>query len=772
VSLFLRSLQSAKIAAALALLIAAPALAKTIAAPGDWVVNDSNPGDRNSGTCIASTATYLNDAVYSLNIVLDKSGARPLEVLVMPNSGKSSIQSMQMVVGDTKQYFFSKLRTPDGRDVFWGIPRNTDAIVGEMKNVNQFSAYQIGGGQGEAPFSMSGSSAAIAALANNCVGSKAIFATSDFEKAFLPTSVTKVKIEKVTAAQSAILRDLVKTGVEAYRGVLAVKVELATLEAHYADLTRELGTLKADLNQLINIKLVGLTGNRDNAQMQIDRANNEIADLNIKIAAKTAEVAAAQAAFDAATVALAPFTPEHNRLRDIMRNDQTRLSNAQDNLASINSSIANDQNRIAQLQNERSQLQRSLAQTQSDYSGAYAEMQNADQAVQQYNPQWEIRRMMEQNQQLRQIEGQQQQLRGQVDAYSQQVNYQQGVRDVKANAVTQCMAQGGSMRVAGIVTNALGVTALANQFDGPSPFGPGGMGGGRGGMGGFPGGGGHHGPGDGGGPGGPAQPEPQPQPPVPQPPSPQPTAPGPQPPAPPQGPNCSPLQNDLNQADAQLNGTRAALQQAQGEQQQLEQQQQQIGQWIQQQVWNRKQQLDQWDATARDRVSVLASQLDQINQRLSQIAQSDLPNTQNDLSANQAAQPGAVNELANANSSLNGSTSAYNAYNVSVGYDGLKSTVDQTQSALSARHSELNAFNNGVSSRQALIVNQTARRDSLNNQIADTNGVIAQKQARQAQVEQLLIPYNSDKAVVVVKLTAAQAVLTGVTAQFDVALPK
>lgn len=75
-------------------------------------------------------------------------------------------------------------------------------------------------------------------------------------------------------------------------------------------------------------------------------------------------------------------------------------------------------------------------------------------------------------------------------------------------------------------------------------------------------------------------------------------------------------------------------------------------------------------------------------------------------------------------------------------------------------------FKQQVINREALIVEKTNLRNSLSAQIESTNASIASNQARLDQVVQSLVPYNSDKAEVMGRLTEKRDILSGMSKKF------
>lgn len=734
----------------------APVSAKTIASGGDWILDDSNPGDANVGSCTASTATYLGNTAYSLNVVLDKTGAMPLEFYIAPtNGGASSAKGFRVVLASGKAYQFVRLsRTKKGNDMFWSIPRDSANFVTILKSVTQFGIDESNGA-GELPFSMSGSSSVLTEMQKRCANANTIFATADFEKAFIPANFTNVAMPKVTTAMADAAHAYVGQGVIAYRGVLKVKKELQALEDHYAQLNQELATLKSSLNQLINTDLANLVNGRDRAQATIDKANSEIASIKVSITAKEAEVATAQAAYNDALAVIAPFRPEHDRLLSLMQTDQSLVSNARSHLSDINSRISDDQNAIASLTNEAQGLSNELPRVQDQLNRARQERAQAQEAVRTFDARAEYNRRVQTDRRLQDLNNDISSLQSQLNLQNQQLSYAQSVYGQKQQAYNTC----NSRRAPNAVGDDNGGRSGRGGFGGNRGDNDDNRGGGRG--------------GDRGGDrdGSPRGPRPGDTTPTP-PPVPEPTPVVVTPPPTPVAPSCTNEQNEMNQALANMNNAQAIVSQNLQSQAAKTADRDQTMRNIQQEVYRKGDQISDWDRRTRDRVAQLENQNDSMTQRLSEINYRQLPDAQNDLNAMFSAKSATENELASAQQALATSTANYKNYKARTNYDSMQAVVDRTGSALSARKSELASLNSQVSQRVTLIANQTSLRDDLVKRIADMRALIAQKQDRKTTVEGLLVPYNSDKQVVLDKLTAAQKVLSDISAKYDAQLPK
>jgi len=750
----------------------------------DWEVVDS--------ACVARTATYIDSKnIYSLNVTVDKTGQRPVEVSITPENSKlSPVNGFQFAEYRNEVFSFGKLTNTGGADVFWNLPLNTAALLQEMRDGNQMNIEGLQGS--ELPFSLSGATAALNYLASKC-GANAFSFSAAFERMFVPADkVSGVHLAKLTPAAASQLRDILLQAVVDFKGVQAVQADLDALEASFRALTTELGQLQAALSSL-NSQLSTLTAQRDAAIADIARAQNDITALNASIATANSQLTQAQAVYNKAYATLQPYIADHDRLLGVMNNAQTRLNNAQAAVDTINQNIASDQQTIAALQAQSVRLVNQLSFVQRQEDQAAQVSSAADGAVRNYNVSAEIATMRAQNPTLNQLDQAMQSLRGQIAAATAGAQQAQAYRDATAAALNQCLAHGGhaSFNFKRTLQSMFIEEAYAEGpggFSGGISGGPG-MGGVRGGIGGagFPGGGqpggGRPGPGTGGpgGPGGgpqpphppgPPQPPRPPGPPLPpQPPRPPTPPPQPPPPPPPPAPSCAPQQAAFNDAVNRLNQAQAALNNLQAQFNNDNAQYNQIVAQITNQVQAQYQQLQSQAQQARQRWAALQAQDRQISADLQNINTVQIPQYQSNLAAMQAALPNAQNELANATAALNSATADFNAFRQRTNWDNLANAVAAAQANVTSIQDYIAGLQAQVGANQNEIAQQSALRDSLINQIASTNQVIAAKQARLAQVQALLQPYDQQKQAIMARMDAAMKVLMDLQAQFIALLP-
>jgi len=164
------------------------------------------------------------------------------------------------------------------------------------------------------------------------------------------------------------------------------------------------------------------------------------------------------------------------------------------------------------------------------------------------------------------------------------------------------------------------------------------------------------------------------------------------------------------------------------------------------------------------------STLSQIQSRLDNIVRYELPRYQNDLAALENRRPGAIAEVQSAQQALASSTANFDRYMAATDYVNIENEANRTAAVVSQIQATIAEYQRGVAARQALIKQQTAIRDALIKRIADTNAVIAQKQARLTDVNTALAAYDAQKAEIQGRIDAAKAELKVFTDQYAASL--
>lgn len=333
------------------------AQAKTIYASGDWALDDSQPGVAGKGNCVAATATYLgNQGAYSLNLVLDKSGNRPLELMIRPFRSPSKALAFQVAIESGKIYGFAKLpRTAKGEDTFWNLPMGTEDFLAQLKGAKQLNV-QSTNELGELPFSLSGATAVLTQLEKRC-GAKPALNTIRFEKMFLSFEDEALDLAAVDSARATILRDLVAKGAGAYRLLDTAEVDLVTLDANRVKFEKEQVSLPGEIEQTKKKGIPALQSARGDIQAALDRALVDISITQASLVAQEKLLAAAQAAVTQAKAKRQPQATKLDALTAQNLADQERQTKAEASLAELDARAElAEQKELAELTTKRPAL--------------------------------------------------------------------------------------------------------------------------------------------------------------------------------------------------------------------------------------------------------------------------------------------------------------------------------------------------------------------------------------------------------------------------------
>jgi chromosome segregation ATPase len=410
---------------------------------GDWYLYDSDPNHKNRGTCVAQTAGYFGAEVYSLNVVVDKTGVRPLEILVQPNRGSSPATAFQTILrSGSRTWYFARLPEGTARvPTFWHVPENTDEFLGEIRASNQMHLYAVSGSREVLPLSMAGSTATTNELFKRC-GSNTVN-TKEFEKAFLPENNDRFDIRSIEPSRAAQLRATLVTAVVSFRKVAAIETELRQLNAQFAQLIKERETLQAEIGSLRDKEIPSLYGRKADAETKIERANSEINDLQQQIMGKTAELTTAQEGAKAAQDAIAPYRPEFQRLTADLNRSTSERDRALGDLRALEQNIRQRESDISRLERESDSLYGQLAPLQEEVRDGRQQLQQAEDYRRSFDPQREFTIRYRQHPRVGQLEQETDQLRSQLQSLNFQRDRALRLRDQRAQELRQCQINGG-----------------------------------------------------------------------------------------------------------------------------------------------------------------------------------------------------------------------------------------------------------------------------------------------------------------------------------------
>jgi predicted nucleic acid-binding Zn-ribbon protein len=345
-----------------------------------------------ASTCVASTTAKtaaIKTTDFRLEVAIDPAHERPLEVRIVPSADvQSGLQTPLLgailALDRRTSYAFAPLTSETSVPTLWNVPRGTLALMSFLKREAKVSVTLLDGAKGlSLSFSLKGSSAALAALQKQCNGAQE-FGADGFERAFLPAVVANVDPTKLQAADTAKLRDLVKTALAAFRSSNDTQAQLNYLSSQYLTQIAEYEQLRTNLDKLTHDTVVRLTKRRIDAQANIDRANVEIPQLKAQVVTQEAALAPANAALDQATNDLAPLISALRNYQNAVDDADSRVSSAEQDLSQAQTYEAQVRSRLQEIINGTAQSAANISSLQNHIASLRNDLINANN----YTDQW------------------------------------------------------------------------------------------------------------------------------------------------------------------------------------------------------------------------------------------------------------------------------------------------------------------------------------------------------------------------------------------------
>ena len=405
-------------------------------------------------TCVATTTAATKLASYKLEVALDVSKARPVEIRVRPALDLvPATLGMRFALDRKTAYAFSALTLEDGSTVFWNLPRGSKDLLSYLKRENKIKVDLLDGTPvaQQVAFSLRGSSATLSEMQKRC-NSNQDFVADGFERAFLPAVVANVDPTKVPASESARLRDLVKTAFAAFKTSGTAQAQLNALSQQYLTSIAEYEKLRSNLDKLTQGTVAKLTARRTESQGKIDQANIDIPAAKKMVGEQEAVLAQANAAQDAANNDIAPLLPEYKRLRGLVSNAESDVSSADSALSSANTYESQTRSRlqdiingIARSKSDISSIESAIWSTKNDLSSAQStaesrrrEYSNAQSDRQRFNRDSEFRDRLSRDSRYSSIDSDIRSNRSRADSARSRVSSLQSDRSRIEDAISHC----------------------------------------------------------------------------------------------------------------------------------------------------------------------------------------------------------------------------------------------------------------------------------------------------------------------------------------------
>lgn len=424
--------------------LAGPVVATVISSSKDWRLLDLG------SECVATTAVQLDGINHHLEVKVLKVPTSPLEISIRAEAAATSSIGFKAALDRAKSqvYTFAKITSHTGEELFWNIPRGSEALVSFLKREMKFEAQatdQAGLPGKVATFSLRGSSATITDLGKKCAAGLSVPTAADtaFEKAFLPQAVASVDLARVTPARADALKSQLEIARAAFLDSAVTQTEIERLNARFLREINELAGLRRNLDRLTQQEVKRLESERANAQVAIQTAAQEIQTLRPQIATIESQLVTANAEYEAAYNRIAPHLPEYNRLVSAVRTQESRESDAQDRLAQSESRLRSAQNDLQNLENESRNLRHTYSSAQSEEQVARNEYQRDAQALRGFDRNRELRDRLSRDGRIDSLEREVQQFDARIRAQQQALAQQEAVRNRLNQELLSCRQQAG-----------------------------------------------------------------------------------------------------------------------------------------------------------------------------------------------------------------------------------------------------------------------------------------------------------------------------------------
>lgn len=633
-----------------------PMVATVISSSKDWRLLDLGT------SCVATTAAQLDGVNHHLEVKVLKAATSPIEITIRAEAAATPAIGFKAALdrARTQVYTFAKITSNPGEEVFWNIPRGSEALISFLKREMKFEAQatdQAGLPGKLATFSLRGSSTTITDLGKKCATGLSVPTAADmaFEKAFLPQAVASVDLARVTPARADALKMQLETARAAFLDSAVTQSEIERLNARFLREINELAGLRRNLDRLTQQEIKRLETERANAQVAIQTASQEIQNLKPQIATIEAQLVTANAEYEAAYNRIAPHLPEYNRLVSAVRAQESREADAGERLDQAESRLRQAQLDVQNLESESRNLRHSYSAAQSEEQVARSEYQRDAQELRRFDRHRELRDRLDRDGRIDSLEREVQQFDARIRAQQQALAQQEAERNRLNQELLTCRQQAGR--------------------------------------------------------------------------------------------DCSSEQQRLTDAQRRFQEIRQGIQQLEANRDGKIGEIAGVRRQIESEVDRLQNDLERREDASRQRLNNAQMRLREIENRLSSIERIEIPARQNDVRRLDSDRATASQDLADSQRRLRSARQDLSSFRQSTGFDALQADVDRKLARVNALKSDLAKVDREIRRREKIIADS---QKALAQIAKDMEAVIEQiklKEARSAEVQQALQPYEQEKAV-------------------------
>lgn len=408
----------------------------------DWTLRES--GDITNGTCSISTSVkkgFFKSQVFTLEIVkLKDKPQSPVEVLIRVDQNKQGSTGFQISLPTaSSEMAFARLSAAQP-ETFWGIGKNTSALLSLLKSKESLETRGIGGkDEVSLKFSPSGFPEVLVEMEKRCNGSTGLV-NPNFEVAFFSGVASSIDPTHIALDTTNQLRSIY---FQAYSLVEQTKVTQAALNlvlAKYQPFIDEQIQVRATLQQIQGVDLPNSRTSLAAAQKQQADATTEIARLNALIPGLQTQVQQSQQAYNDALAILAPLEPEYNRLSQQLNGAQNSLNQAQSRLSQIDDRLSDLESDLRSLQAESDSLRRATSQERFDLDNARSYLNQTERERANFNVSYERDQRLRNNNEYRRMNDERNRLIPSAQQVQRDLSQARRERDRIAQLVNTCHA--------------------------------------------------------------------------------------------------------------------------------------------------------------------------------------------------------------------------------------------------------------------------------------------------------------------------------------------
>jgi chromosome segregation ATPase len=381
---------------------------------------------------------------------VQKTSSAPLEISIRAESSTTSSIGFKSTLdrAKTQVYAFTKITANNGEEIFWNIPRGSEAFVNYLKREMKLEAQatnQAGLLGKIATFSLRGSSAIISEIGKKCASGQSVPTAADlaFERAFLPQAVASVDLARLTPVRADALKKQLEIARIAFLDSSSTQAEIERLNARFLREINELSSLRRNLDRLTQKEVQRLETERSNAQAAIQIAAQEIQNLKPQIAALETQLVNANSDYEAAYNLIAPHLPAYNRLVSVVQTHELNESDANERLSTSEADLRQAQIDLQNLEAEGRNLRHNYSAAQSEEQVARNQYQKDAQELRRFDRHGELRDRMSRNGRIDALEREVQQFDARIRAQQQALSQQEAERNQLNQELLACRQQAG-----------------------------------------------------------------------------------------------------------------------------------------------------------------------------------------------------------------------------------------------------------------------------------------------------------------------------------------